>query len=113
MEFEPLDEFEKELRQGLQRRPAPPGLKRKLMERRRFQQAGRRRHHSLLWMRLAASVLIVVAIGGAAQWQLRKVEEKRRGDEARRQVEIALRIANRALNEVNTRLSAHDRETGE
>jgi hypothetical protein len=29
-----MDEFEREVRQALERRPAPPGLKRKLMDRR-------------------------------------------------------------------------------
>ena len=38
-----MDEFERELRAAMQRRPAPPSLKRKVMER-RWQARAQRRH---------------------------------------------------------------------
>ena len=34
VELEPMDELERELRQALERQPAPPSLKRKVIERR-------------------------------------------------------------------------------
>ncbi len=43
-------------------------------------------------------------IGGGLAW--RRADEVRKGEEARRQVFTALRITNRALNEVNAQLSA-------
>jgi len=108
VEPEEMDGFEKELRQALQRRPAPPSLKRKVMERRGRQSAERRHSHFIIWQRLAASLLLVAVLGGAAEWEIRQVEDRRKGDEARRQVMTALRITGHALNEVNTRLAAHD-----
>lgn len=105
MKFEPMDDFEKELQQALQRRPAPPSLKGKVMERRGLLSIERRHSHWLVWQRVAAGLLIVAALGGAMQWKIRRDEERREGEEARRQVMIALRITGHALNEVNARLN--------
>ncbi|KAA6463252.1 hypothetical protein DYQ86_08020 [Acidobacteria bacterium AB60] len=106
MEHEGSDGFEKELRQALERRPAPPSLKRRVMERR----AQRRQPRAgVMWMRVAAALLIAAILGGGLRWGIQKREERRQGEEARRQVMLALRIAGKALNRVNTRLAAHDR----
>ena len=105
METEELDEFERELKQALQRRPAPPSLKRRVLERR----MEKRRPQSMIWMRLAATLLIVALLGGGLRWGLEQREERRQGEEARRQVMTALRITGHALNKVSTRLAAHDR----
>ncbi len=105
-----MDDFEKELEQALQRRPAPPSLKRRVMQRRGLLTVERRRHHTwLVWQRVAAGLLLAGMLGGAAEWRMRKVEEQRQGEEARRQVMIALRITGHALNEVNAQLTAHNR----
>ncbi len=104
-----MDEFEKELQQALQRRPAPPSLKRKVMDRRGRQAEERRRRHWMAWQRIAAGLVVAAMLGGAMEWQLSRAEERRKGDEARRQVMIALRITGHALNEMNARLAAHDR----
>ena len=104
-----MDDFEKELQQALQRRPAPPSLKRKVMEQRGLQTAQRRHSHWIVWQRLAAGLVIAAMLGGAMEWQLHRAEDRRRGEEARRQVMTALRITGHALNEVNVRLSAHSR----
>ena len=100
-----MDDFEKELQQALQRRPAPPSLKRKVMERRGLLSIERRHSHWLVWQRVAAGLLIVAALGGVTQWKMHRDEERREGEEARRQVIIALRITGHALNEVNARLN--------
>ena len=57
MELEPMDEFERELQQALERRPAPPGLKRKVMEARSRIRTQRIRSQTVIWQRLAASVV--------------------------------------------------------
>jgi hypothetical protein len=44
---------------------------------------------------------------------LDKRQEERRGEAAREQVMTALRITGHALNQVQTRLAEHDRQTGE
>jgi len=104
VEFEPMEEFEQQLRQALERRPAPPSLKRKLMARRRAQ---RPPSHLLAWQRLAASVALAAMLGGAVTW--RNVEERRKGEAARAQVLTALRITGHALDQMNTQLAAHSR----
>ena len=108
MEPEPMDDLERELRQALERRPAPPSLKRKIMERRRMQNTARLHHRAVFWQRLAASVLLAGAVGGAFAW--RNAEERRKGEAAREQVYTALRIANRALSQMNAQLQDRNRE---
>ncbi len=104
-----MEDFEKELKQALVQRPAPPSLKRRVMEQRGRQRARQQHNHATVWLRLAASLVLAAAVGGAAKWELHKADEQRKGEEARRQVMTALRITSHALNEVNTRLVAHDR----
>lgn len=110
-EFE--DEFERELKQALERRPAPPGLKTRIMAMRRQRHANKRHWHSLLWMRLAASLLIVAIIGGAIRWDYERIQERRRGEAARQQVMTALRVTQHALDLVQQRLSARNRGNGD
>lgn len=117
---EEMDEFERELRQALERRPAPPGLKRKLMAQRsanaahggwwtRFGRAG----HGRGWATATAALLLLAMAGGGVRWEWDKRQEQRRGEAAREQVLTALRITGHALNEVQTRLAEHDRQAGE
>lgn len=100
-----MDDFEKELRQALERRPAPPNLKRRIMERRGLLTIERRHSHWLGWQRVAAGLLVAAMLGAGMTWKIRQEEERRHGEEARRQVMIALRITGHALNEVNERLN--------
>jgi hypothetical protein len=102
VEFEPNEEFEWELRQALQRRPAPPRLKSKLMERRRARGS---KPISVIWQRLAASIVLVAALAGGVAWRNR--EEQRKDEAARQQVLTALRITAHALNQMNAQLAAH------
>jgi hypothetical protein len=104
---EPMNDLERELRQAFERRPAPPSLKRKIMERRRRQNTERMHHRVVFWQRLAASVVLAGGVGGAFAWH--NVREQRRGEEARQQVLTALRIANHALYQMNVQLAAQDR----
>lgn len=108
MEFESNDDFERELRQAFERRPAPPSLKRKLMERRR---ARRPLHLSVVWQRLAASIVLVAALAGGLAWRNR--DERRKEEAARQQVMTALRITAHALNQMNAQLAAHSRAAQE
>jgi hypothetical protein len=108
---EPIDEFERELQQALERRPAPPGLKRKVMAERARLRTERIRSRTVIWQRLAASLAITAVVGGGLAWRER--EQERKGEEARRQVMIALRITGHALNQMKTQLAAHHRANGE
>jgi hypothetical protein len=103
-----MDKFEEELRQALQRRPAPPSLKRRLMEQRRAQGP---RLVSVIWQRLAASIMLAAAVAGGFAW--RQQEEQRKEDAARQQVLTALRVTAHALNRMNAQLAAHGRATQE
>jgi uncharacterized membrane protein YidH (DUF202 family) len=106
MESERMDEFERELREALARRPAPPSLKRHLMERRAaeaLRQAQAERPF-ITWQRLAASLLLAAVVAGSAEWRI--VEQHRREEAARQQVLTALRITGQALDRMNARLAA-------
>ena len=101
-----MDEFEREMRQAFERRPAPPGLKRKLMEKRRT----RKSYDSFFtWQRLAASLVLTAVLAGGFEW--RNIQERRKEEAAREQVMTALRITSHALNRMNARLAARRRST--
>ncbi len=107
---EPLDEiaeFERELRQALARRPAPPSLKRRLMERRGTETRRLPQSAFLTWQRLAASLALIAVLAGSVEWRI--VQQRRREEAARDQVLTALRITSHALDRMNTRLAAHRR----
>lgn len=102
-----MDDFEKQLQQAFVRRPAPPGFKGRLMQQRQRLRAQSLRHRVVLWQRLAACLLVAILFGSGLAW--RQVDQRRKGEEARRQVLTALRITNRALNQMSARLAARDR----
>lgn len=106
-----MAEFENELRQAFVRRPAPPSLKRRILLARGGRRTQRLHQRVVLWQRLAAVLVLAAALGGGFTWH--RVQEQRKGEEARRQVFTALRITNRALNEMNARLAARDRAANE
>ena len=100
-------EFEQELKQAMERRPAPPSLKRRIMQKRSARRT--ERHHTTMiwWQRLAASLLVGAVVAGGFGW--RQIEERRKGEEAKQQVMTALRITNQVLNNMNRKLVEHDR----
>lgn len=108
MEFEPKDDLERELRQAFQRQPAPPALKRRLMDERRRQRSARVHRRTVFWQRLAATLVLACTLGGLLAW--RHVSQQRRGEELRRQVFTAFRITNQALDQMNHQLASHDRD---
>jgi len=114
VELEPMDEFEQELRQAFERWPAPPGLKRKLMERRHKPT----QRSWFAWPGFAASlvsvslcVAAVLTFYGSHERQQEK--ERREGEDARQQVLTALRITSHALDHMNQQLAAHNRANHE
>ena len=103
-----IDEFERELRQAMERRPAPPSLKQRILQQRHMRHTQRIHRRAIWWQRLAASVVLVGVIAGGYSW--RQVEERRKGEQAAQQVLTALRITNHALNDMNRRLTARTSE---
>ena len=104
---EKIDEFERELRQAMERRPAPPNLKRRIMQKRSMRRTERHHTYVLWWQRMAASLVLAGVIAGGFAW--RQQEDRRKGEEAKEQVLTALRITNHVLNDMNRRLVEHDR----
>ena len=105
MEPEEIDDFEQQLRLVLEQVPAPPGLKRRVIERRDAQRTARRRR-VMWWRRLALATAVVCILAGGWFWH--GIQQRRDGEEARRQVILALRITSRALTEMQSQLAAHN-----
>ena len=108
---EEMDALERELGQALERRSAPPSLKRRVMERRRSERSQRAHRRVVFWQRLAAAATLAVVLAGVLVW--RNAAERRRGEVAREQVLMALRITSRALNQMETQLAASGRNAQE
>jgi transcriptional/translational regulatory protein YebC/TACO1 len=102
-----MDDFEQELRQAMLRRPAPPSLKRKILDRRKRQNTERIHARMVLWQRLAASIVIAAIAGGAYMWH--NAEQRRKGEEAKQQVMTAFRITGHALERMNQQLAERNR----
>lgn len=100
-------EFEQELKLAMGRRPAPPNLKRRVMQQRNVRRMERRHTHVVWWQRVAASLVLGGVVAGGFAW--RHEEDRRKGEEAKQQVLMALRITNHVLNDMNRRLVEHDR----
>jgi len=98
-----MEEFESELREAFARRPAPPSLRRGLMERRRAA-ARQRTFNWITWQKLAACLVLTAVLAGSVEWRM--AEQRRKEEAAREQVLTALRITSHALNQMNARLAA-------
>ena len=98
---------DEEMKQALERRPAPAYLKQRILAARVRQQQRLRRDSQVLWMRLAASLAIFAVLIGGGDTLYRRSVEQRKGEEARREVMTALRITSHTLNHVQEKLAAH------
>jgi len=105
-----MDEFEQQLRTALVRQAAPEGLKQRILEARARRRASVGSPQSV-WMRMAAGLLLAAVVGGGVLWK--RHQEEQRGEAAREQVITALRVTNRALDNVEIKLAAHDTRDGE
>ena len=106
MGHEPMNEWENGLRRALERKPAPPSLKRKVMQRRDALHVERRHSRMVWWRRLAVAGTLAGVLAGVLVW--RHTEEQRRGEAVRREVMVALRITSRALNQMQLQLQARN-----
>jgi len=106
--FEDIDEFERDLRESLERQPAPLSLKRKVMERRWRQRSHQRTR--MVWLERIAASLVVAGVAGSALAGHYAIE-RRRGEEAKQQVFTALRITNHAIQVMNRQLQERDKDS--
>lgn len=113
----PFDDFECELREGLKRQPAPPSLKRKVMDRRaqnreqlQFRRSAARQRNRMIWLERIAASLVLAGVAGSAVVGHYAVE-RRKGEEAKQQVFTALRITNHAFQVMNAQLQHQDKDS--
>lgn len=113
-----MDDFERELRETMARRPAPPGLKRKIFERRDRKRSTKFPSLRIFqWGPATAAlagmivVVVIVAAGAGGFVMRRQMEERRKGEEATQQVLTALRITGHALQRMNRQVNGRNRES--
>ena len=103
---EPIDDFERELREQLTARDAPEGFANRVMARvavREKVHERRRWFRQPVWQWAAVTALAaVVAVGVGLQHER---EQRREGEEARAQVMLALRITGTTLRDVEQNIN--------
>ena len=99
-------EFERRVRFAMQHRPAPMGLKQRVLARARERRLARHSWH-WMWQRVAAVVVLAAVVGGFGMYEQseKRAEERRKGEAAREQVMLALRITHKTLDRVGERLA--------
>lgn len=98
---EPIDGFEKELREQLQARTAPPGFADRVMARLPAKRPPRLVWQSLWRWAAVAAVLAVTVLGGMEHER----EQRIAGERAREQVILALRITGSTLHQVQSKVN--------
>ena len=93
-----LEEFEAELREQLQARPAPAGFADRVMA--RMERKPRPAWH-LAWRWAAAAAVLAVSVAGSIEYQR---EQRIAGERARQQVLLALHITGSTLRQVQTKV---------
>ena len=104
---EPIDDFERDLREQLTARDAPEGFADRVMARVAERHEARQRRRWWLrqpvWGWAAATALAaVVAVSGGVQHE---IQQRRQGEEARAQVMLALRITGTTLRDVERKIN--------
>lgn len=93
-----MNQVERDLRESLRRREAPPGFAGRVFARTRKAEAPRT---SWVWLAAAALVLLMIGGVGFVQEQRRQAE----GEKAKQQLMAGLRITGLKLTEVQSRLA--------
>lgn len=111
---EPIDDFERDLREQLTARDAPEGFADRLMARVALEHGARGRMRWLtlpVWRWAAATALVAVVAAGVGVQHER--EQRRQGEAARAQVMLALRITGTTLRDVERTINnQHGRQGG-
>jgi hypothetical protein len=99
-----MNQVERDLREALRRRDAPPFFAERVLARTRQQKQPRRS-----WSWLAAVALVLLMIGGIGiVWEQRRQAE---GERAKEQLIVGLRITGSKLRDVRERISTIPRRT--
>lgn len=103
---EPIDDFERELREQLTAREAPEGFADRVMARVAVREKVRERRRWFrqpVWQWAAVTALAAVVAAGVGLQHER--EQRREGEEARAQVMLALRITGTTLRDVERKIN--------
>jgi anti-sigma-K factor RskA len=101
------DELDRELKESLQRVPAPEGFADRVMERVAGQQnrvlvmPWRR---SQVWQAVIAAVALIAVMSGATAFEQRR-QERLRAELLQQQFDVAMRVTGRTLDGVGERIS--------
>jgi len=93
-----MNQMERDLREALRRREAPPGFAERVLAR---TQQPETRGHSWVWLAAAALVLLMIGGIGVVQEQRRQAE----GERAKQELMVAFRITGSKLRDVQERLA--------
>ena len=93
-----MNQMERDLREALRRREAPPGFAERILAR---TQQPETRGHSWVWLAAAALVLLMIGGIGVVQEQRRQAE----GERAKQELMVAFRITGSKLRDVQERLA--------
>lgn len=105
---EPMDQFEKELREQLQARSAPSGFADRVMARVPQRRAPRETFLGFslpMWRWAVAALLVAAMVLGGVE---RDRQQRMAGERAREQVLLALRITGSTLRDVQQKVGARD-----
>jgi hypothetical protein len=94
-----MNQIERDLREALRRREAPPGFAERVLAKTQLPEA---RRHSWVWLAAAALVLLMIGGIGIVQEQRRQAE----GERAKEELMVGLRITGSKLRDVQERLAA-------
>lgn len=106
---EPIDDFERELREQLTARDAPEGFAYRVMARVAARDAAREQRRWFrqpVWQWAAVTALAAVVAAGVGLQH--EKEQRREGEEARAQVMLALRITGTTLRDVERKINKPD-----
>ena len=92
-----MNQIERDLREALRRREAPPGFAERVLAKTRQPES---RGHSWVWLAAAALVLLMIGGIGVVREQRRQAE----GERAKEELMVALRITGSKLRDVQERL---------
>src|SRR5215510_13595921 len=101
-----MNQIERDLREALRRREAPPGFAERVLAK---TQQPEPRGHSWVWLAAAALVLLMIGGIGVVQEQRRQAE----GERAKEELMVGLRITGSKLRDVQERLATIQRRAGQ
>jgi hypothetical protein len=104
-----MDDFERQLKQALERKDAPPWLEARILNAAAAEPAPRPRRSwtGLWWTRWATAALAVMLLVSGVAWQ-REREERAAGREAKAQLELALKITRAKLGKIESKLQSFE-----